>query len=174
MLMLVDCSNCRTQLQLPPGAKSIRCALCLAVTRIAQPRDVVAPVHPSTYLTSTSSNNYDYHYHYQPPPPVQQPPISYAPPGQPASVNGQKRAVICGISYTGSRNQLKGCVNDANCMKYMLINNFKFPDSSIIMLTGTLLLLFHYSFRLIMYRSLLVLVKLDAMCGVIIIDKTLI
>lgn len=139
--MLVDCSNCRTQLQLPPGARSIRCALCLAVTRIAQPRDVhvaAPPLHPSTYLTSTSSDIYNHNYnhnhdhnYYQPPPP----PISYVPPGQPASVNGQKRAVICGISYAGSRNQLKGCVNDANCMKYMLIHNFKFPESSIIMLT---------------------------------------
>ncbi|KAL8149339.1 metacaspase-1-like [Apium graveolens] len=138
MLMLVDCSNCRTQLQLPPGAKSIRCALCLAVTRIAQPRDVVAPVHPPAYLSSTSSNNYNsnYDHSYQAPlPPQLQVPSSYVLPRQPASVNGQRRAVICGISYTGSRNQLKGCVNDANCMKYMLINNFKFPESSIIMLT---------------------------------------
>lgn len=158
--MLVDCSNCRTQLQLPPGARSIRCALCLAVTRIAQPRDLVAPVHPPPYLSSTSSNNYNYNHNYQAPP-VQQPPISYAPPGQPASVNGQKRAVICGISYTGSRNQLKGCVNDANCMKYMLINNFKFPESSIIMLTGTLLYLFVTFCFVILY---LCLSNLKAMC----------
>lgn len=134
MLMLVDCSNCHTQLQLPPGAKSIRCALCLAVTRIADPREVVAPMHPSSYLTSTSSNN-NYH-HYQSYPPQQQPPITYGPSGQPASVHGKKKAVICGVSYLGSKNYLKGCVNDAKCMKYLLINNFRFPESSIIMLTG--------------------------------------
>lgn len=43
--------------------------------------------------------------------------------------------MIVGISYRNSRNELKGCINDAKCMKYMLINRFKFPESSIIMLT---------------------------------------
>lgn len=43
--------------------------------------------------------------------------------------------MICGISYKNSRHELKGCINDANCMKYLLINKFKFPESSILMLT---------------------------------------
>lgn len=126
--MLVDCSNCRTPLQLPPGATSIRCALCQAVTQISDPRGFQSP-HP----LSTSS-----HHHYPPPSPAPAPsPYNHAPTGQPPSVHGRKRAVICGISYKNSRHELKGCVNDAKCMKYLLINRFKFPQSSIVTLTGT-------------------------------------
>ncbi|KAF3433219.1 hypothetical protein FNV43_RR24321 [Rhamnella rubrinervis] len=108
MLMLVDCSNCGTPLQLPPGAKSIRCAICHAVTAVADPRTVPAP--PSPY--------------------------NHAPAGNLApSVHGRKRAVICGVSYKNTRHELKGCVNDAKCMKYLLVNKFSFPESSILMLT---------------------------------------
>lgn len=43
--------------------------------------------------------------------------------------------MICGVSYKNTRHELKGCINDARCMKYMLVNRFKFPESSILMLT---------------------------------------
>ncbi|XP_077237315.1 metacaspase-1-like [Tasmannia lanceolata] len=123
MMMLVNCSNCRTPLQLPPDAKSIRCALCQAITQIADHRNI-AP--------SPSQN-------YQNPPPHSSSsapsPYNHAPPGPPPSPHGNKKAVICGISYRYSRHELKGCINDAKCMRYLLINRFKFPESSIIMLT---------------------------------------
>lgn len=140
--MLVNCSNCRTPLQLPPGATSIRCAICQAITRIADPRSA-APAPPPAYLPTTSSyNGYNTNNYYPPPPPQSQPappppsPYNHAPPGPPPAAHGRKKAVIVGISYRNSRNELKGCINDAKCMKYMLINRFKFPESSIIMLTG--------------------------------------
>ncbi|XP_058104124.1 metacaspase-1 isoform X1 [Magnolia sinica] len=113
MHMLVNCSNCRIPLQLPAGATSIRCAVCQAVTEIADPRSAAAP-----------------------PPPLHHPsPHNHAPPGPPPSAHGSKKAVICGISYRYSRHELKGCINDAKCMRYLLVNRFKFPESSIIMLT---------------------------------------
>lgn len=115
-MMLVNCSGCRTPLQLPPGARSIRCAVCQAITQIADPR-AVAP--PSSH-------------HAGPPAPS---PYSHAPPGPPPSTHGRKKAVICGISYKHSRHELKGCINDAKCMRYMLINKFHFPSDSILMLT---------------------------------------
>lgn len=43
--------------------------------------------------------------------------------------------MIIGICYKFTRFQLKGCVNDAKCMKYLLINRFKFPEDEILMLT---------------------------------------
>ncbi|XP_022141113.1 metacaspase-1-like, partial [Momordica charantia] len=58
----------------------------------------------------------------------------YPPPPFPA-VHGRKRAVICGISYKNTEHELQGCINDAKCMKYLLVNRFNFPDSSILMLT---------------------------------------
>ncbi|CAI9770373.1 unnamed protein product [Fraxinus pennsylvanica] len=118
--MLVNCSNCRTPLQLPPGARSIRCAICQAVTQLADPRNAPPPSHS----------------HATPPPPDPPSPYSHAPPGPPPNPHGRKKAVIVGISYRYSRHELKGCLNDAKCMKHLLINKFQFPESSIIMLTA--------------------------------------
>lgn len=128
MLMLVDCSNCRRQLQLPPGAKSIRCALCNAVTLIADP----ARSTPS-HAPPPSSSSYNYHPNGVAPPS----PYNHAPSGAPPNPAGRKRALIVGVSYRYTVNELKGCLNDAKCMKYMLINRFKFPEASIVMLSGT-------------------------------------
>ncbi|XP_057837256.1 metacaspase-1 [Cryptomeria japonica] len=122
-LMLVNCSGCRTPLQLPPGAKSIRCAICKAVTHIAEPRGAPYPPQPSAY----------YGQGFQPPSAPMPNPQQYSP--APPSSHGKKKAVICGISYRYTRYELKGCLNDAKCMKYLLINKFKFPESSILMLT---------------------------------------
>ncbi|KAF3445621.1 hypothetical protein FNV43_RR10797 [Rhamnella rubrinervis] len=124
MFMLVNCSNCRTPLQLPPGAQSIRCAICQAITKIADPR-AVPPPSSSQYAPPPASNS--------PFPPPS--PYSQAPPGPPPNAHGRKKAVICGISYRYSRHELKGCINDAKCMRYLLINKFKFPEASILMLT---------------------------------------
>ncbi|CAA3017270.1 metacaspase-1-like [Olea europaea var. sylvestris] len=140
MVMLVDCSKCRTTLQLPHGAKSIRCAVCHAITLIGEPRNS-PPTPPPTYLpspTTLSTSNYNYYAPPQvhPPAPVSAPsPYNHAPPSQPPSVHGRKKAVIIGISYKKSKNELKGCINDAKCMKFMLVNRFKFPEASILMLT---------------------------------------
>ncbi|KAI3458394.1 hypothetical protein Pfo_015057 [Paulownia fortunei] len=138
MLMLVNCSNCHTPLQLPPGASSIRCAVCQAITRIADPRSG-PPAPPPHYLPTTSSPFNGYNNYYPPPPPQPGPqapsPYNHSRPGPPPSSHGRKKAVIVGISYRNSRHELKGCINDAKCMKYMLINRFKFPESSILMLT---------------------------------------
>ncbi|XP_057520000.1 metacaspase-1-like [Amaranthus tricolor] len=116
MPLLVDCSNCRTQLQLPQGATSICCAICHAITRIAAPRALPPPLS------------------YYPPPPLQPPPPR-APSFQGGVPIGRKKALIIGISYKHSRFELKGCINDAKCMKFLLVNRFKFPEDEIFMLT---------------------------------------
>ncbi|KAL6323411.1 hypothetical protein AAG906_038980 [Vitis piasezkii] len=122
-MMLVNCAHCRTPLQLPAGARSIRCAICQGVTQIADPRSVPPPPPRADHA---------------PPPQPQLPalsPYNHAPPGPPPSAHGRKKALICGISYRYSRHELKGCINDAKCMKYLLMNKFQFPESSILMLT---------------------------------------
>ncbi|XP_039064436.1 metacaspase-1-like [Hibiscus syriacus] len=69
-------------------------------------------------------------------PPSQPPaPSSHAPPGAPPHMHVRKRAVIFGILYRYSRHEFKGCINDAKCMRYLLVNRFKFPEDSILMLT---------------------------------------
>ncbi|KAI9080599.1 hypothetical protein K1719_037460 [Acacia pycnantha] len=118
--MLVNCSNCRTPLQLPPGAQSIRCVLCHAVTHIAYPR-AVPPQAPSSVPPSPNWNAPS--------------PYSGAPSGPPPNAHGRKKAVIVSILYWGSRHELKGWINNAKCMRHLLISKFKFPESSILTLT---------------------------------------
>lgn len=127
MMMLVNCSNCHTPLQLPSGARSIRCAICQAITTISEPRSAPSP-NIGGYGSATSGSHW---------PPARSPsPYAGHIRGPPPSPHGKKKALIVGISYRSSRNELKGCINDAKCMKYLLLNRFQFPDSSILMLTG--------------------------------------
>ncbi|CAM8976116.1 unnamed protein product [Rhodiola kirilowii] len=107
MDLLVNCSNCHTALRLPQGASSLQCVICQVVTQVA-----VTPA----------------------PPPNSHNPISRMPAGH-LQVHGQKRALVCAVSYKKTKNELKGCDNDAKCMKFLLINRFKFPEASVLMLT---------------------------------------
>ena len=59
------------------------------------------------------------------------------PGGPPPSPHGRKKAVICGISYKSSKYELEGSIPDAKLMKDLLISKFRYPEASIIMLTGT-------------------------------------
>lgn len=51
------------------------------------------------------------------------------------STFGKKRALLCGISYRSRRYELKGSINDVNCMRYLLRDKLGFPDQSILVLT---------------------------------------
>jgi hypothetical protein len=45
-----------------------------------------------------------------------------------------KKALLVGINYNNTNNQLYGCINDANNIKHMLINQYKFQENNIILL----------------------------------------
>lgn len=47
-----------------------------------------------------------------------------------------KRALLCGVVYSKQKYRLKGTFNDVNNMRHMLVEHFKFPSSSIHILTG--------------------------------------
>lgn len=64
--------------------------------------------------------------------PVQEPTI-VSPPL--VRISGNKRAVLCGISYRNTPYELKGCFHDVENMKYLLTTRFKFPEDSIVTLT---------------------------------------
>uniref|UniRef100_A0A1J3F859 Metacaspase-2 n=1 Tax=Noccaea caerulescens TaxID=107243 RepID=A0A1J3F859_NOCCA len=154
MLLLVDCSSCRTPLHLPPGATRIRCAVCQAFTLIAPDHRLQshAPASPIPFPNYIYPPPVPSHSIYPPPapspfshapptttpfvyPPQTPSPYNHAPPGPPPAVHGPKRAVIIGVSYKNTKDELKGCINDANCMKFMLMKRFHFPESCILMLT---------------------------------------
>ncbi|XP_061999198.1 metacaspase-1-like [Rosa rugosa] len=127
-LLVVDCCYCQTQIQLPSVSPiyivgtSVRCGRCYASTRVASPGFPRSPHSAVPYYALINV----------PPPHACFPHTS---PGPPPNVHGRKKAVICGISYRNSRDELNCCINDAKCMRYLLITKFKFPEDSILMLT---------------------------------------
>jgi hypothetical protein len=60
------------------------------------------------------------------------PPANYAPAGIRGPV---KKALLIGISYLGQRGELKGCINDVRCLRFMLTQKFGWPESAIVLLT---------------------------------------
>ncbi|KAL5210748.1 hypothetical protein ABZP36_006371 [Zizania latifolia] len=132
------CSGCGAYLAVPPGARSVRCALCHAVTRVEPRRHgagglqhyalgrlikglisaFTSPQQPS----SSSSGS-------------QRIGGSYGLPASYPRAGGNKRALLVGISYAGTKYELKGTVNDVNCMSYLLRERFYFPGDSILILT---------------------------------------
>lgn len=44
-----------------------------------------------------------------------------------------KSDVLCG--HRGSSSELRGCINDAHCLRHLLTSRFNFRDSDIVMLT---------------------------------------
>lgn len=81
----------------------------------------------TTSSSSRSTNQRGYEkcrrYHYRP-----QRQISHGP----LSTNNEKKALLIGINYTGTRQELKGCVNDANRMKNTLKTKFNYKSIDIL------------------------------------------
>lgn len=48
---------------------------------------------------------------------------------------GRKKALLVGIVYRGTSHELRGCINDIKCMKYMLTMRFGYRDADIVMLS---------------------------------------
>ncbi|XP_064992119.1 metacaspase-1-like isoform X2 [Musa acuminata AAA Group] len=115
-MMLINCSHCHTLLQLPSGVSSMRCTICKSITYVSDFWGVPMPLGASHSLPHPS------------------PSWGLALPPMPGG-GGRKKAVICGVTYRNTRNELMGSINGAKCMKYLLINRFSFPESNIIMLT---------------------------------------
>lgn len=135
----VKCSSCGARLVVPPQAQTICCAACRATTNVGRSRDPVRQavgivkavvLNICSSISSLSSSSWS----------SGSSSYGYPTMGQPSSfprVRGKKRAVLVGISYAGRQYELKGTVNDVNCMRYMLTEKFGFPAECILVLTGT-------------------------------------
>ncbi|ONK75567.1 uncharacterized protein A4U43_C03F18250 [Asparagus officinalis] len=102
------CSKCRLQLSVSP-INRVRCPL-------GRVREIISELaSPSSWVSNEAGGL-----------------------GWPATYpreHGKKRAVLCGVSYIGKSYELKGTVNDVNCMKYLLTSRFNFPEACILVLT---------------------------------------
>ncbi|KAJ4953676.1 hypothetical protein NE237_030508 [Protea cynaroides] len=92
------------------------------------PAPVPAPPPPAVM-------NYNGCYYGPPPPPPPPPLLLSAPNSYPWVGAGRKRALLCAVSYKSRPYELKGTINDVNCMRFLLVEKFKFPNDSILVLT---------------------------------------
>ncbi|KAL5992445.1 hypothetical protein ACLOJK_013363 [Asimina triloba] len=140
---LERCHRCRLQLVVPPEARSFRCHVCHAVTVVqshdpnflANKQVKQAATWFKALISNISSSNNPYTSMAMNSPPQQywyQLPPRQLPYPQ---VYGKKRALLCGINYRSRSYELKGSVNDVQCMKYLLCDKFGFSEDCILVLT---------------------------------------
>ncbi|KAK1313421.1 Metacaspase-1 [Acorus calamus] len=134
------CSHCGVLLVVPRHARIIRCAVCQNITTVVVRPDhdplnrvhchvrratkwvkgligqATTPTYPGGY------SDYDR-------------PMTLRPQPTYPAVHGKKRALLVGVSYRWRSYELKGSINDVNCMRYFLRERFQFPDDCILVLT---------------------------------------
>lgn len=64
----------------------------------------------------------------------------------PPAGGGTKKALIIGCNYPGTQSQLRGCINDAQCMEFMLKTKFGFRvRAEVFCMRATAILHVHHS-----------------------------
>ena len=123
------CSHCgATGLATPTpsgSGSSVWCAFCHRPTRIERQRQRGAgdSATPTTVALAVTS------------PPLTLSARREIPPDYP-KIRGRKRALLVGVSYTGTAHELRGTVNDVKEMRRLLVAQFGFPSGCILELTG--------------------------------------
>ncbi|GJN31672.1 hypothetical protein PR202_gb20097 [Eleusine coracana subsp. coracana] len=119
--------RCRAYLSVPSGARSVRCPLCDAVTRVERhPHNAAVGFVKGLFGSIVSPGAL------QRPAPgaASQLPASY-----PRVRGCKKRALLVGISYAGTEYELRGTVNDVYCMGFLLRERFNFRSDCILVMT---------------------------------------
>ncbi|KAE8667898.1 Metacaspase-3 [Hibiscus syriacus] len=129
MARRVRCSRCGVQMLVSPEARAVRCSMCHAVTDLVMINARPGRIGYDGYHGAPRMHGYSYMNGPQPRPPQPQPSLS------PVPVHGRKRALLCGVNYHGKSYKLRGSINDAKCMKHLLVEKLGFPNESILMLT---------------------------------------
>jgi LSD1 subclass zinc finger protein len=109
----MECGQCGARFAVPRGANTVQCAHCRGVTRVERHGAMHGAVGFARNLFGRRRPH----------------------PGYPP-VDGNKRALLVGINYTGMQGELRGPVNDVKCMSFLLTFKYGFPSDSILVLTG--------------------------------------
>ncbi|CAO2210678.1 unnamed protein product [Urochloa humidicola] len=114
------CSHCGMSLGVLPGSVSrIRCTFCHRITRIkcdgGEIDGSISPTSPSLPKVTLGDR---------------------LPADYPRIRGVKKRALLVGVSYLGTRYELKGTFNDVKAMGRLLVDKFQFPSDCILELTG--------------------------------------
>uniref|UniRef100_A0ACD5YLR2 Uncharacterized protein n=1 Tax=Avena sativa TaxID=4498 RepID=A0ACD5YLR2_AVESA len=110
----MECPQCGTRFAVPRGARTVQCGHCRVVTRVERHGAVSFVRNMLTNITGGGRTKPH--------------------PGYPR-VQGNKRALLVGINYTGTASQLNGPINDVKCMTFLLSIKYGFSGDSILVLT---------------------------------------
>ncbi|KAK4491210.1 hypothetical protein RD792_001943 [Penstemon davidsonii] len=138
--MRVRCRGCGMLSQVPIGAQSIRCPSCYPSTPVQREYNGYPQPGASgnfNIMPRAYAPNPGYVAQHRPylPPNTGNVVYQVQPQLRPPAAHGCKRAVLCGINYKGHQQSLSGSINDVLCMRNLLVERFKFPNSSILLLT---------------------------------------
>ena len=122
----LTCSGCQRKFLLPKITNAYRCYKCNSVTNStigSEQSRKDSGVFKHDQLNNAYPNG------------------ALLPPSASCSLSlsmtmGNKRAVICGVTYGKRKFKLEGTINDVNNMKNLLLDKFKFPIGCIRVLTG--------------------------------------
>ncbi|SCU89424.1 LAFA_0E17920g1_1 [Lachancea sp. 'fantastica'] len=79
-----------------------------------QPQNMMAPPQQAQVAGSGSNNEFSYQY---------------------SQCNGKRKALLIGINYFGSQNELRGCINDVHNMHNFLTSRYGYRPEDIVVLT---------------------------------------
>jgi len=111
----IRCGQCGQVFGCPPGHAQVRCPKCNMVNAVpVQQPQATIPQNPYNQQLGT------------------QPAVV----GQPGPApSGNKRALLVGINYPGTRAELRGCINDVHRMQGMLVQMYGFSPQAMMVLT---------------------------------------
>uniref|UniRef100_A0ACD5YNE6 Uncharacterized protein n=1 Tax=Avena sativa TaxID=4498 RepID=A0ACD5YNE6_AVESA len=116
----MECGQCGAGLSVPRGARSVQCAHCRGVTRVHRHGAVGFFMNALANMGGGVTR------------PVTPPWLREA--GYPR-VHGDKRALLVGIKYSGTENELSGPINDVKGMSFLLTQKYGFPEECILTLS---------------------------------------
>ncbi|TXG53947.1 hypothetical protein EZV62_019203 [Acer yangbiense] len=135
----IQCNHCRQRLSLPKeNEEKLICPACTLETPITE------TPKPENERSSISCNGREHSFMCpkrilnklrKPADVSTKTPLNIEPSPFRSSSRPNKRAVLCGVTYNKRKYRLKGTINDVKNMRDMLIENFKFQENGIIVLT---------------------------------------
>lgn len=126
----VTCKSCRTQVSVTTNISTYRCSICSGITHLT-PRAPGPTDHDHSFSLRNLTTKFFKDYKT-----LSKPYSGYLNDVRRPTTAGNKRALLCGVTYNSKKYMLKGTVNDVMNMKGFLQENFCFPNECIRVLTG--------------------------------------
>jgi len=134
-----NCGMCRSTFNaVPPHGQStftVACPICTTVNQIQAPILPPPPPQVQQNLSYSANPYYDQSLAYHGSSSTTNSTLYSGMYGQQNATSGSRRALLIGINYFGTRAELRGCINDVNNIKSLLVDAYKWSPTCIRVLT---------------------------------------